>query len=179
MDYMDPYIKLAKETIKEYLLSGRIIEIPKDLPLEILTRRAGIFICFKNKGELRGCIGTFFPVYENIADEIIQNTISAATADPRFIPVQVHELGGLKITIDILSESIKIEDEDINQLDPKKFGIVVKSEDGYRTGLLLPDLEGVDTVAQQISIACEKAGIDEYAENFHVYKFTVERHEER
>ena len=176
---MDLYIKLAKETIKHYLLTEKVIEIPKDLPLEMLSQRSGVFICFKNKGELRGCIGTFFPVYENIADEIIQNTISAATSDPRFLPVQVHELGSLKITIDILSEAIKIEDEDINQLDPKEFGVVVKSEDGLRTGLLLPDLEGIETVSQQVSIACQKAGIDEYAENFHVYKFTVERHEEK
>jgi AmmeMemoRadiSam system protein A len=175
---MDPYIKLAKETIKNYLLTKKMIEVPKDLPLEILTKRAGVFICFKNKGELRGCIGTFMPVYENVAQEIIQNTISAATQDHRFIPVQAHEMENLKITIDILSEPEKIEDEEINQLNPKKFGIVVKSEDGYRSGLLLPDLEGVDTVADQVSIACEKAGINEYSENFTVYKFTVERHAE-
>jgi len=175
---MDPYIKLAKETIKNYLLTKKAIEVPKDLPLEILTKRAGVFICFKNKGELRGCIGTFMPVYENVAQEIIQNTISAATQDHRFIPVQAHEMENLKITIDILSEPEKIEDEEINQLNPKKFGIVVKSEDGYRSGLLLPDLEGVDTVSDQISIACEKAGINEYSENFTVYKFTVERHAE-
>ncbi len=176
---MDPYIKLAKETIKHYLLTKKIIDIPKDLPADLLAKRSGVFICFKNKGELRGCIGTFMPVYENIAEEIIQNTISAATSDPRFLPIQADELKFIKITIDILSEPIEIQDEDINQLDPKKFGIVVKSEDGYRTGLLLPDLEGVDTIAQQVSIACQKAGIDEYTENFTVLKFTVERHEEK
>jgi len=176
---MDPYIKLAKETIKHYLLTKKVIEAPKELPLELLTNRAGVFICFKSKGELRGCIGTFLPVYENIAQEIIQNTISAATSDPRFIPVQIHELVSLKITIDILAEPEKIQDEEINQLNPKKFGIVVKSEDGYRSGLLLPNLEGVDTVAEQVTIACQKAGIDEYSENFTVYKFTVERHEEK
>lgn len=175
---MDIYIKLAKETIKQYFLTGKTIDIPRDLPAEILSKRAGVFICFKNKGELRGCIGTFRPVYENIADEIIQNTISAATSDPRFIPVQVQELNSLKITIDILAEPVKIEDEEINQLNPKKFGVVVKSEDGLRTGLLLPDLEGVDSVEDQISIASQKAGIDPLVENFTVYKFTVERHEE-
>jgi len=176
---MDPYIKLAKETIKHYLLTKKVIEAPKDLPVEMLKKRSGVFICFKNKGELRGCIGTFLPVYENISQEIIQNTISAATADPRFLPVNASEINHLKITIDILSEPVRIADEEINQLNPKKYGIVVKSEDGYRSGLLLPDLEGVDTVAEQVSIACQKAGIDEYAENFTVYKFTVERHEEK
>ncbi|MCX6746090.1 MAG: AmmeMemoRadiSam system protein A [Candidatus Parcubacteria bacterium] len=175
---MDPYIKLAKETIKHYLLTKKTIEVPEDLPAEMLNKRAGVFICFKNKGELRGCIGTFLPVYENIADEIIQNTISAATRDHRFLPVHVSELKDLKITIDILAEPVRIEDEEINQLNAKKFGVVVKSEDGLRTGLLLPDLEGVDTVEDQISIASQKAGIDPLVENFHVYKFTVKRHEE-
>jgi AmmeMemoRadiSam system protein A len=176
---MDIYIKLAKETIKNYLLTKKTLNVPKDLPEELLAKRAGVFICFKNKGELRGCIGTFLPVYANIAEEIINNTIAAATQDHRFIPVSAVELDQLKITIDILSESVRIEDEEINQLDPKIYGIVVKSEDGYKTGLLLPDLEGVDTVEEQVSIACQKAGIDHYAENFFVYKFTVTRHEEK
>jgi hypothetical protein len=176
---MDPYIKLAKETIRQYLFTGKTIAPPEDLPDEMLNRQAGIFICFKKKGELRGCIGTFMPVYENVAQEIINNTIAAATQDHRFLPVNKSELKDLKVTIDILSVPVRIEDEDINQLDPKKFGVLVKSEDGLRTGLLLPNLEGVDAVEDQISIACQKAGIDHYSESFHVYKFTVERHEEK
>ena len=176
---MNPYIKLAKETIKEYLQTGEFIEVPADVPKDFLEKRAGVFICFKVGGKLRGCIGTFMPTRMNLAQEIIQNTISAATQDPRFLPIRATELKKIKITIDILSEPIEIQDEEINQLDAKKFGIVVKSEDGFRTGLLLPDLEGVETVEEQISIACQKAGIDHYEENFSVYKFTVERHEEK
>ncbi len=175
---MNPYIKLAKETIKEYLQTGEIIEVPADVPKDFLEKRAGIFICFKVDGELRGCIGTFMPTTPNLAKEIIQNTISAASQDPRFSPIKAAELDELKVAVDVLSEPVQIEDEEINQLDPKKFGVLVKSEDGLRTGLLLPDLEGVETVEEQISIACQKAGIDHYEENFTVYKFTVERHEE-
>ncbi len=176
---MDPYIKLTKQTIETYLKTGKIIMLPADLPAEMINKRAGVFICFKNKKELRGCIGTFLPVYENIAQEIIQNTIAAATQDPRFLPVNGSELKDLKVSIDILSEPQELQDEEINQLDPKKYGAMVKSEDGLRTGLLLPDLEGVETIEEQISIACQKAGINEYTENFTVYKFTVERHEEK
>ncbi|MBD3359888.1 MAG: AmmeMemoRadiSam system protein A [Candidatus Buchananbacteria bacterium] len=176
---MNAYIKLAKQTIKQYLQTGKIIDVPEDTPKELVEKRAGVFICFKNKGQLRGCIGTFLPTRLNLAQEIIQNTVSAATEDNRFLPIKADELDELKITIDILSEPEKIEDEDINQLDPKKFGVLVKSENGFKTGLLLPDLKDVNIVADQISIACQKAGIDPYKDNFLVYKFTVERHEEK
>ncbi|HDQ23013.1 MAG TPA: AmmeMemoRadiSam system protein A [Candidatus Uhrbacteria bacterium] len=175
---MDPCIKLAKKAIKHYLLTGEIIEAPQNLPQQILTKRAGVFVCFKNKKQLRGCIGTFSPAYKNIAEEIIQNTISAATQDPRFLPVKAGELNDLKITIDILSGPQKVENEKISQLDHRKFGVIVKSEKGRKTGLLLPNLEGVNSVDEQIYIACQKAGIDPKSEKFHVYKFEVERHEE-
>ena len=177
--YMDIYIKLAKDTIREYLVSGEIIDVPDYIPIEVLEKRAGVFICFKTNSKLRGCIGTFRPTRMNLAQEIIQNTISAATEDNRFMPVTADEVAELKVTIDILSEPVLINDEEINQLDCKKFGVVVKSEDGIRTGLLLPDLDDVNSVEEQISIACQKAGIDHYTENFSVYKFTVDRHEEK
>lgn len=172
---MDPYIKLARQTIEQYLKSGEMIDVPKDVPIEFLEKRAGVFICFKNKGQLRGCIGTFMPTMMNIAQEIIQNTISAATEDNRFMPVSVKELDDLQISIDVLSEPVKAEKK---ELDPKKYGVLVRSNDGYKSGLLLPDLDGVDTVDEQIAIACKKAGITS-GEPFSVYKFTVERHGEK
>jgi len=177
--YMDSYIKLAKDTIKNYLLYNKTIEIPKDLPAEMLEQRAGIFICFKNKGELRGCIGTYLPIYENVAQEIINNTIAAATQDHRFISVKADELDQLKISLDILSEPERVPEEEIEKLDPKVYGVLVKSADGFKSGLLLPDLEGIETVDEQISIACQKAGLNPYTENFIVYKFKVARHEEK
>jgi len=176
---MDPYIKLAKDTIKEYLATGKIIEPSQDLPRDMLEKQAGVFVCFKNKNELRGCIGTFMPTQENIAEEIINSTISAAIEDYRFIPVGTHELDNLKISIDILSQPEKVFDKDVEKLNPKIDGILVKSLDGFASGLLLPNLEGVDTVDEQLAIVCQKAGIDPLTEKIVVYKFTVTRHEEK
>ncbi|MDD5341192.1 MAG: AmmeMemoRadiSam system protein A [Patescibacteria group bacterium] len=176
---MDPYINLAKETIKQHLLTGKTIEPSKDLPREMLERQAGVFVCFKKKGELRGCIGTYLPTQENVAEEIINSTISAATEDPRFLAVSAKELKDLKVSIDVLSVPELVSAKDIKKLNPKKDGIMVKSEDGFASGLLLPDLEGVDTVKEQIDIACQKAGLDPLTDKFVIYKFTVDRHEEK
>jgi AmmeMemoRadiSam system protein A len=176
---MDAYINLAKEVIKEYLLHGKTLETPKDLPAEMLNTRAGVFVCFKNKGELRGCIGTYMPTQENVAEEIINSTISAATQDPRFLPVSAKELKQVTVSIDILSTPELVADKDIEKLNPKVYGVMVKTEDGFASGLLLPNLEGVKTVDQQINIACQKAGIDPLTDKFVVYKFTVTRHEEK
>jgi AmmeMemoRadiSam system protein A len=176
---MDSYIKLVKKTLETYLQTGKLIDVPPDLPREFFEQRAGVFICFKYKGQLRGCIGTFLPVYENIAQEIINNTISAATEDPRFLPIRQEELQDLKVSIDILSDPVKVPDKEIKSLNPKVNGIMVKSVDGFKSGLLLPDLEGIDTIDQQIEIACQKADLNPAQEKFIVYKFTVKRHEEK
>ena len=176
---MDAYINLVKEAIKQYLLHGQTIEPAKDLPAEMLSTQAGVFVCFKNKGELRGCIGTFMPTQENVAEEIINSTISAATQDPRFLPVSAKELKDMTVSVDVLSTPELVADKDIKKLNPRIHGVMVKSEDGFASGLLLPNLEGVKTVNQQIDIACQKAGIDRQTDKFVVYKFTVVRHEEK
>lgn len=171
---MDSYVKLARQTIETYLKENRLIKPPKNLPKEMLENKAGVFVSIHKKdGELRGCIGTFLPTKENIAQEIIHNAISAAFHDPRFYPIQKNELDDLEISVDILS---KLEPVDsIDKLNVKKYGIIVKSDDG-RTGLLLPDIEGVDSIDEQIQIACQKAGINPSKEKFVLYRFTVERH---
>ncbi|HCL89891.1 MAG TPA: AmmeMemoRadiSam system protein A, partial [Candidatus Atribacteria bacterium] len=120
--------------------------------------------------DLRGCIGTFMPTQENIAQEIIKNAISAAIDDPRFSPVTVSELEDLSISVDVLSAPEEV--KDISQLDPKKYGVIVSS--GYKKGLLLPDLEGVDTAEYQIDIAKRKAGIYP-GEKVKLYRFEVKR----
>ncbi len=176
---MDSYTKLARKTIETYFKNGKIINTPANLPEEMLDKKAGVFVSFKKGKELRGCIGTFLPAYKNMAQEIIQNTIASATEDPRFLPINKKEINDLKISIDILSEPQQVPANEINRLDPKKYGILVRSQDGLRSGLLLPDLEGVETIEEQLSIACQKAGINKDAENFIVYKFTVQRHEEK
>lgn len=167
---MHPLVKLAKDTIEEYVSTGDIIKPTSDLPDE-MTGEAGVFVSIKKKGELRGCIGTLQPTRENIALEIIQNAVSASTQDPRFPPVTPAEINELEYSVDVLSEPEKISGKE--GLDPKKYGVIVKS--GKRRGLLLPDLEGVDTPEEQIRIAAMKAGI--YSEEgMELYRFEVKRY---
>ena len=149
------YVKLARETIENYIKQAKIITSPPDIPKEMINQKAGVFVSLKKYGDLRGCIGTFMPTQKNIAQEIIKNAISAAVEDPRFSPVNVSELEDLSISVDVLSAPEEV--KDISQLDPKKYGVIVSS--GYKKGLLLPDLEGVDTAEYQIDIAKRKAGI--------------------
>ena len=165
------YVKLARETIENYIKQGKIITPPLGLPEEMINQKAGVFVSLKKFGDLRGCIGTFMPTQENIAQEIIKNAISAAVDDPRFSPVNVSELEDLSISVDVLSAPEEV--KDISQLDPKKYGVIVSS--GYKKGLLLPDLEGVDTVKYQIDIAKRKAGIYP-GEKVKLYRFEVKRY---
>lgn len=167
---MHSLVKLAKKTVDEYVLNGKVIE-PPEKPVPEMVEKAGVFVSLKMKGELRGCIGTFQPTTESVAAEIIQNAISAATQDPRFMPVDSSELEDLDYSVDLLSEPEKVNSR--NELDPKKFGVIVKS--GEHKGLLLPDLEGVNTVDDQISIASTKAGIY-LEENVELYRFEVKRY---
>ena len=167
---MHPLVELAKKSIEEYIREGRIIEPSETLPPE-MNEKAGVFVCIKKNGQLRGCIGTFSPCHACVAIETIKNAIAAATKDPRFHPVQGDELEGLEYCVDVLSPPEKI--EDIKELDPKKYGIILVC--GNRKGLLLPDLEGVDTVDEQIRITRLKACIIPEEET-EIYRFEVKRY---
>lgn len=167
---MHPLVKLAKDTIEEYVRNGNIIKPPSNLPTE-MTGKAGVFVSLKKKGKLRGCIGTLQPTKENVVDEIIQNAVSAATHDHRFPPVTSSELDKLEYSIDVLSEPERISGKE--DLDPKRYGVIVKSKE--LRGLLLPDLEGVDTPEEQIRIAAMKAGIYS-AEGMELSRFEVKRY---
>ena len=165
------YVRLAQETIENYIKQGKIITPPLGLPGDMINQKAGVFVSLKKNGNLRGCIGTFIPTQENIAQEIIKNAISAAVDDPRFSPVTASELGDLIISVDVLSPPEEI--SDILELDPKKYGVIVSS--GYKKGLLLPDLEGVDTAGEQVDITKRKAGI--YPdEKVKLHRFEVKRY---
>ncbi len=170
---MDQYTKLAKETIENYVKDKKVIKVPKGLPKEMTEKQAGVFVSLKKKGELRGCIGTFLPTQKNIAAEIINNAISAATQDLRFCPVEESELKDLEYSVDVLNKPEPI--KSLKELDPKKYGIIVENKFGYR-GLLLPNLEGVNDVETQLAIACDKAGIHYKKEPLYIERFTVERH---
>ncbi|MCS7242813.1 MAG: AmmeMemoRadiSam system protein A [Candidatus Caldatribacterium sp.] len=166
-------IRLAREAIAYYLKEGKLLPIPSDLHPRLYEERRGVFVSLKRGKALRGCIGTYLPQWENIAQEIVHNAVHAATQDPRFPPVTLDELSSLTISVDILSPPERV--EDLAHLDPKKYGVIVES--GWKRGLLLPDIEGVDTVEEQIRIALMKAGITS-REPITVYRFTVERYRE-
>lgn len=167
----DEYVKLARRTIEAYVRTGSILPVPQGLPDELFRMRAGTFVSIKKDGQLRGCIGTIQPVQVCLAEEIIQNAVSACSRDPRFSPIEAKELDRLTISVDVLGEAEAIDSP--KQLDVKRYGVIVSN--GTRRGLLLPDLDGVDSVEHQISIAKQKAGIRE-EEDVELERFEVVRH---
>jgi AmmeMemoRadiSam system protein A len=166
---MHPLVKLAKDTIESYVRDGTIPR-PNELTPEMIER-SGVFVSLKVGGLLRGCIGTYEPAKANVAEEVITNAISSATRDPRFPPVTPDELSDLEYSVDVLTSPEPVKSE--AGLDPKRYGIIVES--GKRKGLLLPDLEGVDTVARQIEICRSKAGIPSH-DTVRLYRFEVKRY---
>ena len=169
---MHPLVKLANEAIEKFKIDGVIIDPPDELLKDYKTVRKGVFVTLHKGKELRGCIGTYLPTKRNILEEIIYNAISAATQDPRFPPVSPEELKYITYSVDVLEPPEPV--RDIKELDPKKFGVIVSK--GFRRGLLLPDIEGVDTVEEQLRIAKLKAGISPYDDDVDIYKFRVTRY---
>ncbi len=167
----DAYVRLAYMTIEEYVRYGRTPRLPEDLPEEMLAGRAGTFVSIHENGRLRGCIGTIAPTADSIAREIMQNAVSAASRDPRFSPVAEEELPFLDVSVDVLGDPEPV--RSMEELDVKRYGVIVTS--GRKRGLLLPDLEGVDTVEEQVAIASQKGGIRE-DERKTLQRFEVIRH---
>jgi AmmeMemoRadiSam system protein A len=170
-----PFVKLAKETVERYVRSGRFAR-----PQELASRfepaleghpPSGVFVSIKKWGDLRGCIGTIEPTQTNVGMEIMYNAIAACSRDPRFLPVMEAELAHLTYSVDVLTEPELIEGP--HKLDPQRYGVIVES--GGRRGLLLPDLEGVDSVEEQVRIARSKAGIGD-EEPVRLYRFEVQRY---
>lgn len=167
---MDPSVELAVAAIRAYATTGKKIKTPENLD-ESMGVRAGVFVSIKKHGELRGCIGTIQPTTDNLAQEIISNAISAASRDPRFPPIEAEELGDLTVSVDVLSPPEPV--DDISALDAKKYGVIVQA--GLKRGLLLPDLDGVDTPEEQIAICQRKGGIRP-DETVQLFRFLVTRH---
>jgi len=187
---MTPYVLLAKQAIENYVKERKIPSLPADLPEDFLVRKSGTFVTIMKDKELRGCIGTYLPIKENIAEEIVANAIAAALEDYRFGPIQKEELSRLSYAVYILSEPELV--KNIKDLNPKKYGIIIKTVpithpnstdvvfNGHlplKSGLLLPDLEGIDTIEKQISIACQKGGIEPTEEKILIYRFTAEKYQ--
>lgn len=167
----DAYVQLARKTIENYVRTGETIAVPDGLPSEMYSQSAGVFVSVKENGSLRGCIGTIHAVRTCVAEEIIENAISAASRDPRFLPIKQEELDELMISVDVLGDTEAIDTPD--QLDVKRYGVIVTN--GYKRGLLLPNLDGVNTIEEQIAIAKHKAGIGE-KEDITLERFEVIRH---
>ncbi len=167
---MHDLLALAKKSVETFVVSKKTIAPPELLSHE-LSEKAGVFVCLKKNGTLRGCIGTFMPVTENIAQETIRNAVAAATQDPRFPPVTEEELPEIEYSVDILSAPERVTDMD--ELDPQRYGVIVTC--GQKKGLLLPDLDGVKTVEEQIRIARMKAGIMP-TEDIEIFRFAVKRY---
>ena len=165
---LHPVIKLAREAVESYVRTGKMPE-PQELTPE-MRERAGVFVSLHKHGQLRGCIGTFEPTKDSVAEEIITNAVSSSTMDPRFPAVTASELDDLEYSVDILTSPEPV--TDVSQLDSKEYGVIVEA--GWRRGLLLPDLEGVDSVEEQIAICRLKAGISA-SEPVNLYRFQVRR----
>ncbi len=180
---LHPLAQLAKDTVESYVKSG-YMATPRELTPE-MKERAGVFVSIKKEGMLRGCIGTFEPRQSNVAEEIMNNAVSSATQDPRFPPVIPAELPYLSYSVDVLTLPEPV--ESVRDLDPKIYGAIVEHIEYFRgdgvpllkprirRGLLLPDLEGVDTVEEQIDICRQKAGILPQ-DPIRLYRFQVKRY---
>lgn len=204
---MNLYTSLTKSAVETFIKERRIISPPKDLPEELLRQRAGTFVTITKKGKLRGCIGTYLPTKINIAQELIYNAIAAATEDYRFNPIKEDELPELSYTVYILSTPQLVKEIKPGglsaelrrlkkELNPQKYGIIVKTfpfifpnqpdqqniifKDHHipKTGLLLPDIEEIDTVEKQISIACQKGGIIPEREKIFIYRFITTKYQQ-
>ncbi len=168
---MHPFVALARKAIEEYVIHRKVLRPPDEVP-DDMKEKNGVFVCLKRGNDLRGCIGTFLPTSANLYEEIVKNAVAAATEDPRFYPVLESDLEALQYSVDVLSEPERV--KDLLELDPKKYGIIVIK--GGRKGLLLPDLEGVDTVEEQLRITKMKAGIDPGDKDVEIFRFSVERY---
>jgi len=173
---MHTLIVLVKKIVEAYIKEEKIIKAEDNLIKEFSEKKAGVFITIEKNKNLRGCIGTYLPTKNNIIEEIIQNTISAATEDYRFGPIQENELPFLSYTVSILEKPELIKNR--KELNPKEYGIIIKTLNyPPKSALLLPDLEGIDTIEKQISITCQKGNIDQLKEEIIIHKFRIKKYE--
>lgn len=169
---MHPFIALAHQAVKTYLETGHIILPPEPLPDNMAAPAAVFVSLYSADGQLRGCRGTIVPTKPNLAEAIIHTAITSATDDPRFPPLVMAELPGLKIKLDVLSPMEPV--SDISTLDEKLYGVLIQS--GKRRALLLPDIEAVTSVAHQLEVVRRKAGLSA-DEPVNLYRFTVTRYQ--
>ncbi len=168
-----PLVRLAAEAIQAFVVEQRVLDPPESLFAQVPEAHdpAGAFVSLKRGGQLRGCIGSTAPTRPTLAAEVINSAIRAATRDPRFPAVDRVELDDLVVSVDILRAPVPI--HHLSELDPRRYGVIVRS--GLKQGVLLPDIEGIDSVMDQVAVARDKAGLtpEEVAEFF---RFEVTRY---
>jgi len=166
-------LKLARDSIKEFLRTGKKLEVTESDP--VLTRDAGAFVTLHKDGELRGCIGNFTgrdPLYINIRDMAVE----AATGDPRFPPVTLKEMDDIDIEISVLSTPEKAKSAE--EVELGRHGVMVKK--GFRGGVFLPQVATETGWSKEefLSTLCtHKAGIsaDSWKDgSAEIYTFTAE-----
>ena len=167
----DPYVSLARESLEYYVKNNKKMTRPRRLIKDLVNNKAGVFVSIHKNNQLRGCIGTIGPTTKCIADEIIENSVSAGTRDPRFDSIHENELPYLQYKVDVLFPSEPI--ESMSQLDIEKYGVIVSHN--HKQGLLLPNIDGIDSIKEQVDIAKRKAGISD-KESFKMERFEVIRH---
>jgi len=172
-DTAHPLVRLAAEAIATFLSEQRVIEPPDILFVGMPDARvpAGVFVCLKRQGELRGCVGTTEPAHVTLAEEVIENAIGSATRDPRFPPIEWSELHELEISVDVLGPAEPV--LDLSGLDHRRYGIILRS--GTRHSVLLPDIEGINSVAEQVEVARKKAGLG-MNDSVEIRRFEVKRY---
>jgi AmmeMemoRadiSam system protein A len=166
---MHPLVELAISSVKHHLIKNEHLTCPDPLPLE-MKGRAGTFVSIKKNGLLRGCIGTISPKYKNVAEEVIQNAIKAATKDSRFPSIELQEIKELTLSVDLLMEPEQI--YNLSSLNVKLYGLIVSSKE--KTGLMLPNLKNIKTIDQQLKTCLKKSGLKE-TDKYELYRFRTKR----
>lgn len=172
---VDDLPALARRAVETFVRERQLIEPDEQRPDSILNSKSACFVSIKTAHDLRGCIGTIEPVKDTLAEEIVVNAVHAATRDPRFEPISAEELPNLRYSVDVLDSP---EPARFEELDPAQYGVIVEDESGIRRGLLLPNIEGIDTAEQQVRIAARKAGIPPDMP-LRLHRFRVRRFKER
>ncbi|GAB4244288.1 MAG: AmmeMemoRadiSam system protein A [Thermoleophilia bacterium] len=172
----DPLVSLARKAVETYVREGRYLN-PEEVALsdDAAPPGAGVFVSLhRPDGSLRGCLGTIAATRPRLEEEIVANAVAAATRDPRFPPLSPEELEELHLSVDVLHPPEEV--RGLEDLDPERYGIIVRTEDG-RQALLLPRLEGVDTAEKQLHLTCRKGGIHPSRDRYRLYRFESVRHE--
>ena len=148
-------LQTARQAIQQYL-DGDSLNVPA--MEDALNQSRGVFVTlWEGQRKLRGCMGRTEGITPSLTQEVAECAILAATRDPRFQPLtQATQLQELSIELSLLMPLEPIVNE--SALDPQRYGVVVSA--GKRRGLLLPNVDGIDTVREQLHVACQKGKID-------------------